>query len=57
MFSFTTTVNKSMSFSSLGMDLLFFTCLGIKFDIVHPNVITVLLLGVIIYEGYIDPTD
>lgn len=57
MFSFTTTINKSMSFSSLAMDLLFFTCLGIKFDIVHSNVITVLLLGAIIYEGYIDPTD
>lgn len=52
-----TTVNKSRSVPSLGMDLLFFTCLGIKFDIVHSNVITVLLFGVVIYEGYKHPTD
>lgn len=59
-FSFTMIVNESMRFSSLGMDLLFFfffKCLGIKFDIAHSHVITVLLLGVIMYEGYIDPTD
>ena len=50
-------VNKRMSFSSLGMDLLFFKCLGIKFDVAHSNVITILLLGVMTCEEYIDAID
>lgn len=34
-FNFMATVNESMGFSSPGMDLLSFKCLGIKFDIAH----------------------
>lgn len=47
-------VNESMGSSFLGVNLLFFKCLGIKFDIAHANVVTVLLLGVI-YEEYRNP--
>lgn len=34
-------VNKSMSFSPLGRDLLFFRCSGITFDTAHSNVINI----------------
>ena len=46
-----TIVNESMGSSSLAVNLLFFKCLGIKFDIAHSKVVTVLFVGVI-YEEY-----
>lgn len=50
-------VNKRMSFLFFGMDLFFFKCFGIKFDVVYLNVIIILFLGVMICEEYIDVID